>query len=113
IYVQTFPTTGAKRQISVAGGDQPQWRADQKELYYVAPDGKLMAVDVNTDSGFEIWIPKALFDTHVPSIPLVGNDRNQYLAMRDGQKFLVNRVAIEGAPTPITIVFNWTQLAKK
>src|SRR5262249_17464619 len=83
IYVQSFPSSGSKRQVSTAGGDQPQWRGDQKEMYYIAPDGKLMAVDVRGDGTFEIGVPTALFDTHVPTIPLVGNDRNQYLAMPD------------------------------
>ncbi len=113
IYVQSFPVPGAKRQVSAAGGDQPRWRNDQKELFYLAPDGKLMSVEARTEPGFEAGIPVPLFSTHVPSIPLVGNDRNQYLVTADGQRFLVNRVAVEDLPTPITIVINWTKLLSK
>ena len=44
IYVQPFPGPGAKTIVSTGGGLQPRWRRDGKELFYVAPDGKLMAV---------------------------------------------------------------------
>ena len=82
-------------------------------MFFLAPDETLMAVDVKTDPTFDVGIPTRLFETHVPSIPLVGNDRNQYLATSDGQRFLVNRVAVIDAPTPITLFFNWTALMKK
>src|SRR6266540_1964361 len=47
VYVQPFPASGAKWQISSGGGMQPRWRHDGKELFYLAPNKKLMAVDVN------------------------------------------------------------------
>ena len=46
IYVRGFPQTGGKWLVSVAGGTQPRWRRDGREIYYVAPDNKLMAVEV-------------------------------------------------------------------
>ncbi len=46
VYVQTFPASGGKWQISANGGSQPWWRSDGKELYYLSADGKLMAVEV-------------------------------------------------------------------
>ena len=51
IYAQTFPdaTAGVKTTISVGGGLQPRWSADGRELYYVRPDGTLMAISVRTD----------------------------------------------------------------
>ena len=42
IYIQSFPEPGAKQTVSVAGGAQPQWRADGRELFYVAADWTLM-----------------------------------------------------------------------
>src|SRR5207237_6390962 len=44
IYVISFPAADQKRQVSTAGGSQPRWRHDGRELYYLALDGKLMAV---------------------------------------------------------------------
>src|SRR5262249_35752586 len=40
IVVQPFPVPTGKWQVSTAGGMQPRWRADGKELYFIAPDGK-------------------------------------------------------------------------
>jgi dipeptidyl aminopeptidase/acylaminoacyl peptidase len=49
VYVDSFPVPGAKVAISIGGGSQPQWRADGRELYYYAPDQKLVAVEGNGD----------------------------------------------------------------
>jgi hypothetical protein len=44
VYVQWFPESLGKFQISTGGGF-PEWSPDGRELYYVSADGKLMAVD--------------------------------------------------------------------
>ncbi len=46
IYVQEFPEARSKWQVSPSGGREPSWRADGRELYYRAPDARLMAVPV-------------------------------------------------------------------
>ena len=38
VYVQAVPASGGKFQISNAGGTQPRWRRDGKELFYVSAD---------------------------------------------------------------------------
>jgi Tol biopolymer transport system component len=76
IYVQTFPGTGGKWQVSTAGGNDASWRADGKELYYRAADQKLMAVDIQAGSNFQAGIPRALFLGRVQP----GVARNKYLA---------------------------------
>src|SRR5262249_32786538 len=58
VYVERFPSGGSKVPISIQGGSRPQWRRDGKELFYVANDGKLMAVEVKTGVTFEAAIPK-------------------------------------------------------
>src|SRR5205814_4416259 len=65
VYVIPFPPTGAKWQVSAGGGVQPRWRRDGRELYFLAPDGKMMAVDVRVGVGFEAGTPRALFQTNV------------------------------------------------
>ena len=47
VYVQPIPATGALWQISKGGGTMPRWRKDEKELFYRAADGRLMAVTVS------------------------------------------------------------------
>ena len=43
IYVQSFPEPGAKVKISTAGGINPAWGPDGREIFYVSPDSKLLA----------------------------------------------------------------------
>src|SRR5204862_49735 len=61
VYVQSFPASGGKWQISTGGGDQPQWRRDGGELFYMAPDKKLMAVPIAPGNEFAPGSPVALF----------------------------------------------------
>ncbi len=109
IYVQSFPIpTGGKYTISPAGGDQPSWRRDGKELFYIARDQKLMAVPVATGAAFEAQAPRALFTARVDNAPLtLTGARNSYVASGDGQKFLVYTVSDAVSTTPITVVLNW------
>ncbi|HEY8225534.1 MAG TPA: hypothetical protein VIG25_09670 [Pyrinomonadaceae bacterium] len=114
IYVQSFPLSGGKWQVSTMGGAQPQWRRDGRELFYLAPDRKLMTVEVNgTESTFVAGIPKPLFEAHVNTIfPGIGG-ASYYSAAGDGQRFLVNTLAGDPTPSPLTVVMNWTAGLKR
>lgn len=46
VYMRPFPGPGGQWQVSTSGGIQARWRPDGKELYYIAPDGKLMAASI-------------------------------------------------------------------
>ena len=107
IYVQAFPAAAGKFQISADGGDEPSWRADGRELYFLSPDQKLMAVEVSDGAGFEAGTPKTLFRIHAKSSSLTGA-RSVYCAAPDGKRFLVNQLGAETAVSPITVVLNWT-----
>jgi Tol biopolymer transport system component len=112
VYVQPFPASGAKWQVSVNGGMQPKWRRDGKELFYLAADRKLMAVEVNAGAVFESGIPKPLFDTRIgTSNPLYLF--NQYDVTGDGQRFLVASTPNEATSAPIAVVMNWAAELKK
>jgi Tol biopolymer transport system component len=109
VYVQAFPVAGARWQISTAGGWEPSWRRDGKELYFTL-GSRLMAVDVKaTSGGFEHGTPRLLFE--VPFSPEVR--RNRYLPSADGQKFLAVIVGGEGASRPIRVVLNWNAGLKR
>ena len=117
VYVQSFPAGAGKFQVSTgAGGTQPRWRRDGKEIFYVAADGKLMAVDVTTAPNFQAGTPKALFD---PRISLGGPPAYTYFrydVTADGKRFLANSAAgAQGSPvsTPITVVLNWQAALKR
>jgi serine/threonine protein kinase/Tol biopolymer transport system component len=112
IYIQTFPEHSGKWQVSVSGGVQPMWRRDGKELFYLTPDQKLMAVDVNpASSAFQVGIPRQLFQAHL--VPGMTQWRNVYVPAPDGQKFLMIVPASESKPEPITVIVNWTALLRR
>ena len=106
VYVQSFPPSGAKWQVSSDGGSQPRWRGDGRELFYLSADHKLMAVDVKPGSTFEIGTHKELFLVNV-----FGVDRNDYAVTADGERFLINSV-VEQTGTAITVVTNWLAALK-
>jgi len=114
VYVQSFPTSGGKWQVSINGGAQPQWRRDGKELFFLSPDRKLMAVEVNSNGPtFVAGVPAALFDVRTTTLFPGGGGASYYAAAGDGKRFLVNTLVDEAVPTPLTVVLNWTAGLKK
>ncbi len=105
IYVGSFPGASAKFQISNTGGVEPHWRADGKELYYISPDSKLMAVAVRAAGDtFERETPKALFEAHWQPGNLLFYG---YDVTPDGRRF-IGPVAPEASATlPMTLITNW------
>jgi serine/threonine protein kinase/Tol biopolymer transport system component len=105
IYVQPFPGPGRQWPVSTAGGTDPRWRADGKELFFIGLDGKLMAAPVGmSGSTFEAGAPAALFQTRM-AVGGAANLKQQYAVSRDG-RFLVN-VPFETSTAPITLILNW------
>jgi Tol biopolymer transport system component/predicted Ser/Thr protein kinase len=101
IYVQTFPSTGAKWQVSKSGGTNAKWRRDGKELFYLSADGKMTVVEVKTSATFQRGSPQPLFEVR-------GTDFfGRYAVTRDGQRFLITTPVGEAGPTPTTVVINW------
>ncbi len=111
VYVQTFPASGGKWQVSPAGGAQPRWRGDGKELFYVTLDRKLVAVTVKAGSSFEVSPARALFDTRFPNrLDLVPTS---YSVTADGQHFFLLTRVEASSSSPIHVVMNWTAGLKR
>ena len=107
VYVRRYPSANDKWRVSTRGGAQAQWRRDGKELFYLAPDGRLMAAAVTPAAGrLETGPPRALFNTGITGSFV--ERRNHYVVTRDGQRFLVNLSAEDENSAPITVVLNWT-----
>jgi dipeptidyl aminopeptidase/acylaminoacyl peptidase len=114
VYVQAFNADGKiggnKVPISTGGGNQPHWRRDGQELFYVADDGTMMAVAVKSSGAtFEAGTPKALFKTRMfreRNIPAIDYD-----VTADGQRFLIGTLV--GEATPVSVILNWTAELKK
>jgi dipeptidyl aminopeptidase/acylaminoacyl peptidase len=108
VYAVPFPGPGERIPISTAGGRDPRWRGDGKEIFYTAEDGKLMAVPIKAGTALEPGVPVALFETRT---------RNQggwrYDVTPDGQRFLVITKVQEQEALPMTVVVNWTAGLKR
>jgi serine/threonine protein kinase len=85
----------------------PVWRADGKELFYLTPAGKMMAVSFKGGAQPETSIPIDLFQTR-----LRADQRfNQYTVTGDGQRFLMYE-PVEDNDQPYYVVMYWTSLLK-
>jgi eukaryotic-like serine/threonine-protein kinase len=120
IYVRGFsktsgkalPAASGKWQVSTGGGKAPRWRGDGKELYYLATDGKLMAVEVAAGLAFQAGTPSSLFPaargtSDLSAFPLLWD------VAKDGSRFLITGPFSEKASTPLTVVLNWEAGLKK
>jgi Tol biopolymer transport system component len=103
VYVQSLRSPARKWPISVNGGYEPRWRADGRELYYLADDQKLMAVPVSAGA-VPVGVPRPLFQTEVHTG--VSSLRTRYVPNRDGTRFLIHRRSQDAAPATITVVLN-------
>jgi serine/threonine protein kinase len=108
VYVQRFPLSSDKWQISTGGGLQPLWRGDGKELFFITEDKKLMAADVKTEGKFESGIPRELFQGNMKT-----GFAYSYAATADGQRFLMSAPIDAPTAAPMTIVLNWTTGLKR
>ncbi|MFN0096220.1 MAG: protein kinase domain-containing protein [Dehalococcoidia bacterium] len=105
VVVQPFPGAGGKWSVSTNGGLAPRWRADGKELYFVAPDATMMAVPVTASgTSFEAGTPMPLFATGLEDGAVSG--ASEYAVARDG-RFLINRPVAQTTVAPITLILNW------
>ena len=109
VYVVPFdpakPVAGSKFPVSTGGGDMPAWRGDGKEIFYVAPDGTMMAAPV---SGLgptpRFGAPQALFQSGIDLT------MSSYDVTPDGQRFLVLKPVGPMKTGSVEVVVNWPGL---
>lgn len=107
IYVIPFPPlqNGGRWMVSRGGGVQPRWRRDGKELFYISPDWKMMAVDVSTRSSFHSGTPHALFDTDMLDTGIRTGPMSWDISA-DGNRFLI--ISDNSQETPsMNLILNW------
>jgi serine/threonine protein kinase len=114
IYVQPFPPTGAKWQVSTNGGNFPRWSHDGKEVFYMErpSGGRIMAVDVAaTGSAVKTGPPKPLFESPYTNFGHTGF-YHTFAVSPDGQRFLIpHPVTADKGPaetSSITLILNWS-----
>ena len=104
VYVGAFRHPGQTALISTDGGKQPKWRADGRELFFLAADGQLMAVSVDGDGDeFHRGVPEPLFQTGVDNPEA---SVSLWDVAPDGQEFFVS-VPAPGSERRIRVVLNW------
>ena len=102
IFVVPFPNTGdARWLVSVAGGTEPAWSRDGRELFYRSGQGEMVAVRVETDGAFSTGATDALFpDSDYRS----QSTRRQYDVSQDGERFILIRSADTGHESQLILV---------
>jgi hypothetical protein len=119
VVVQPFPDpSSGKWQISTSGGAYPRWRRDGRELYYLDPQRRIVAVSVATEGSFTVGKTTPLFETAL-QLPVGLPTFVPYDVSADGQHFLISvrpdqlPATTNSTPTPITVVLNWTAALKR
>jgi Tol biopolymer transport system component len=108
IFIDTFPERRHKTPISTGGGQYPEWGPGGRELYYVSPDFKLMAVSLKLGTeSVQPSSPHELF-----ALPAVDTGYSPYQAASGGQRFLV-RATPQQVAEPLTVIVNWPALMRK
>jgi dipeptidyl aminopeptidase/acylaminoacyl peptidase len=108
VYLQGFPRSNRKWPISTAGGSQPRWRRDGREIYFVDPKSTLYAVGVNLGAKVQIAQPRNLFPISLGDYAMAG----RYAVTADGERFLVN-IDDNSDTQAIHIIINWPAALKK
>jgi len=120
IYVRPWPTADAGRwQVSTGGGVQPLWARNGRELFYLAPDGSLIGVPVETASrgtSFASGTPTKLVAGEGYSHAIgTANLGRTYDVSLDGRRFLMIKEGSgdDAQPRNLVVVQHWTEELKR
>jgi hypothetical protein len=115
IYVQAFPGAGEKHRISIAGGVNPAWARNGRELFYLERRTPghyaMMAVDFVVGAAFQARTPHVLFEGE----PITTTPLRSYDVTPDGQHFIMvhNEKRPEEHVTKLNVVLHWSEELKR
>jgi len=107
VYVQPYPATGAKWQVSKDRGSAPRWRRDGKELFWLSEGGTLLAAEVTAGPAFQLATTRRLFETRIQDI------FERYAVSADGKRFLIPLLVESDANRSLTAIQNWLAAANR
>jgi DNA-binding winged helix-turn-helix (wHTH) protein/Tol biopolymer transport system component len=105
VYVASYPGLERRFRASLAGGGQPQWRSDQRELFFLSADRELVAVEVSESESRLLGPPRVLFRPSLGGGP--GDARDHYAVTAGGTRFLFDSADSAANRGPITVMVNW------
>jgi eukaryotic-like serine/threonine-protein kinase len=108
IYLGRYPQSGAAIRVSSAGGGTPRWRADGRELYFIARDGRIMAASIQLGTVPTIAPPAVLVAEPVTPEPFLGS---AFEPMPDGTRFLLRRQSF--TPPVLQMITGWHGLVQR
>jgi DNA-binding winged helix-turn-helix (wHTH) protein/Tol biopolymer transport system component len=108
VYVRPLESIDHRWQISSNGGQEPRWRNDGKELFYLSNDLSMMSAEIGGETAFHAQPARALFQTR--AIRPTGLTGQAYDVTSDGQRFLIKVAATN---TPIIVDLNWLSLVQQ
>ena len=102
VYVRPFPGPGGRWQVSMAGGTEPLWAHNGRELFYRSADDQLVRAEVTAGSGFVVGVRTPLF-----ALQSYKDDRNHtlYDISPDDKRFLM--IKSGGGSRQVIVVLNW------
>jgi Tol biopolymer transport system component len=101
IFVESWPPGKAKYAVPQPGGQNPRWRGDGRELFFVGRDRRVMSVDVTERAGaLEFGIPQPVFKEDV-------RPEYRFDVSRDGQRFVYATPLRSDVTGAISVVLNW------
>ena len=103
VFIRRFPLTDEKWQISSAGGLQPIWGRNGKEIFYVDLDRRMMVVPVSAGTTLSAGTPQPLFQTSLR----INNISSQYAVSADGQRFLMVVPMRDVESDIFQVLLNW------
>jgi serine/threonine-protein kinase len=114
VFVRPFPDVDREKiQVSTAGGVQPLWAGNGRELFYIAPGDELMSVPVKLGNSWTAGTPARLIDA--PYFRGGGNDSRMYDVSPDGKRFLMIKPEVSASQPAarIVVVQHWLEELKR
>jgi serine/threonine-protein kinase len=109
VFVQPYPPTGGRWQVSTQEGNKPRWSNGEtpgggKQLFYVDGKDTVMEASIDTKIGFNAGTPQVFFK----GLYHPAGSTNDYSVTPDGRRIIMMKNA-EGndVPTHMVIVLNW------
>ena len=107
VYVRLVDSKELSINVSTKGGFDPRWRADGRELFFVSPDGMMMAADVSPEADCQCRQNHPLFHTLIQ--PTSRPYLSDFVVTKDGRRFLIKVPTEPPGAGPITVTLNWLE----